>query len=224
MKDSVTQAIKEKNIKMRSRWYFVLQRGLAITGAVIVFFILIFSASFVIYALRQNGGSFAAGYGLGGFVDFIKAVPWSILLLSLALVLVLSILLKRYAFVYHQPFLYLLLFLIIVISLTGFFVAATSFHQGFFKYVTQSKLPFLTGFYEYEMTPPGDIYRGTVTGYAQNGFVIANIYDQTSTIVMPSGVHFSPDTVNIGDSVLVFGHASPDGTITALGFEKVMPQ
>jgi hypothetical protein len=226
MKDSVTAEIKEKNIRMRSRWYFVLQRGLAITGVGVVFLIILFAASFIIFAVRENGGTFAAGYGVGGFTAFVQAVPWSVLLVSLALILILGILLQRYAFVYHQPFLYLLLFLIIVVSLAALFIAATPFHQGIFNYATQSKLPLVEGLYEYETAPPsaGGIYRGQVTGYAQNGFVMQNIYDTTSTVLAPAGIQFSPSTVAIGDSVIVFGHRSSSGTIVAVGFEKIIPQ
>lgn len=146
----VFEAIKSRQSKMRPRWYFVVQAGLMILAVVLMFALVLFLVSFIIFALEQNGGLFAIHFGLNGWYSFLNALPWSVLLLSLALILILAVLLKRYAFVYHQPFLYLLLVLIVVISLTSFFLAASSFHRGFLH----TNLPLIGSFYSYEMAPP----------------------------------------------------------------------
>jgi hypothetical protein len=216
---NVFEAIKSGQAKMRPRWYFVAQTGLAIAAVVLMFALLLFFVSFIIFVLQQDGGLFATHFGFMGWYSFFRALPWTILLLSLALILILAVLLKRYAFVYHQPFLYLLLVLIVVISLTSFFLAATSFHRG----VLHSNLPLIGDVYHYEMTTPQDVYRGQITSLFSNGFIIENAIGQTSTIIIASDTPLSITNFKIGDTVIIFGRNESTATIEIFGAQKTSP-
>jgi hypothetical protein len=220
MDNDVIDQIKSNKTKMRPRSYFIFRAVLLIVIAVIVFLLLLFFVSFIIFVLRQDGGLLAVNYGVSGWDVFFHALPWSLLLLSLALILTLALLLKRYAFIYHQPFLYSLLALIIVVSLGSVFVAATSLHPGIMSYATRNGLPLIQGVYQFEMAPPGNIYRGEVIQMIPSGFILEEADGETSTIIIASNTPFAAADFPVGDYVVIFGHPASTATIEVFGMQR----
>jgi len=188
--DEVINIIKSTGAKMHSRRYFVAKTILAIVGAICLFFILLFVVSFIIFILQENGGLFATTFGPGGWLTFFYALPWSFLLLSIALILVLWLLLRRYAIIYHQPFIYILLFLIVIVSLTLFFLSASAIHGGIMRYTSRNQIPLVSGVYEFETTPMNGMYRGQVMFLATSSFVIENVFghDVATATINAAGV------------------------------------
>jgi hypothetical protein len=217
----VVDVIKKTHTKMRPKWYFVAQAGLIIIAATMLFLLLLYVVSFIIFALHQDGAWFAPHLGFSGWSLFFTALPWGLLLFSLILLLLLANLLKRYTFVYHQPVFYLLIAFIVIVTLGGFFVAATSLHKGLSHYA-ENNIPFLGSFYENETALPASVHRGEIIAFTNNngGFVIENEFGATSTVVAAAGVVFVGD-LNIGDTVLVFGPQQDGGVITAFGIQRV---
>ena len=224
MKDSdeIINSIKSGKAKMHSHAYFVAQAVFVILGAILLFLVILFSSTFILFALQQNGGLFAANFGPAGWSVFLQSFPWSILLLSLALVLVLWILLRRYAVIYHQPFLYVLLILVIVIALACLFISAGSIHGGIFQYASRNRIPMVSGFYEFETAPPGGIYRGQVIAIASSSFVLQDILGDTSTVILAQRIPGELIGVNQGDYVIVFGRPVATATIAASGVETIV--
>ncbi len=220
--DEVINTIKNSGAKMRSRRYFIAQAALVIVGAILLFLLILFVATFVIFALQENGGFFAINFGPVGWGIFLESLPWSLLLLSLALILVLWILLRRYEVVYHQPFLYTLLILIVVISLSFFFLSANAIHGGILHYVSRNQIPVVSGVYEFETAPISDVYRGQVIMLATSSFIFMNALGQTSTVFMVHGTAPELKTISPGSYILIFGHDVTTTTIHAYGVEKIM--
>ncbi len=102
----VIDVIRAKNMRMRPRSYFVLRAALIIVCATLLFLLLLYVVSFIIFALHQNGVWFAADFGPSGWSLFLATAPWGMLLLSFVLLILLANLLKRYTFIYHQPLFY----------------------------------------------------------------------------------------------------------------------
>ena len=223
--DKIIGTIKSGEAKMHSRVYFVVQAVLAVIGAIVLFFSILFVATFIIFALQQNGGFFATNFGPGGWNVFLASLPWTIFLLSLALLLILWILLRRYPAVYHQPFLYTLLLLIIVISIVAVFFFPSSIHGGIFRYASRNQVPVISNVYEFETAPPSDagIYRGLVVARATSSFVLENAAGQTSTVlVMPIDASSELRAADPGDYVIIFGHGVATATIQASGVETIV--
>jgi hypothetical protein len=149
-------------------------------------------------------------------------LPWSLLLLSLALVLILWILLRRYAVVYHQPFLYALLILIVIISLACFFVSASAIHGGIFRYASRNRIPVISGVYEFETAPMSGVYRGEVVVLASSSFILGNPFGQTSTVLVMPQASSELAELNPGNYVIIFGHGVATATIEADGLEEVI--
>lgn len=220
--DIIIEKIKSGDAKMRPRAYFIFQAILVVLAAFLLFLLIIFIATFVIFALEENGGLFAIDFGLAGWGVFFESFPWVLLLLSLALVLALWLLLRRYALVYQQPLLYTLLILVAAISLVCFFIPPPVFHGGILQYVSQNPLPVVSGLYAYETAPQRDIYRGEVVLMIANGFVLESALGHTSTVFMAPGQESELSAVGPGEYVLIFGHLVASSTIEASGLEKIV--
>lgn len=212
----IIAAIRSGDTKMRPRWYFVIQSILVVIAAVLILVLLILAISFIVFALEQNGGFFAASFGLTGWEILFLALPWSIILLSIALLLILIILLKRYEFIYQQPSLYVLLVLVVVIAIGSFFIEAVNFHTR----IEENNIPVLENIYHYETTPQNYIYRGMIVQFLNNGFVLENTAGQTSTFLVPPGVTLNLTLFKLGQYVMVFGEPGASDTVNMYGIES----
>ena len=217
--DRVIDTIKKTKTRMRPRWYFALRTALAAFAVTLLFLLLLYVVSFMFFTLDQDGAWFAAGLGLSGWSLFFTALPWGLFFVSLVLLLLLANLLRRYAFIYHQPLIYFLFACIIITTLGGVFIAATSFHSGLSRYATNN-IPVLGNFYERETALPASVHRGEIVAFANNGFVIADGAGMTSTVVAADGVIFVGNFY-LGDTVLVFGTRQANGTIKAFGIQRI---
>ncbi len=211
----VLEAIKERDLRMRPRRYFVLRAVLVALGASLLFLILLYVASFVIYALHMDGLWFAPEYGLSGWMLFFSGLPWGLLLLSLAILLLLAVILRNYEFVYHQPLFYPLFAFVVLIAIGGFFLGTTALHPDLSHFAAQNA-PMLENFYEYETAFPASVHRGVIISLGNGGFVIADGFGVTSSIVGGPVQGFQ-----VGDVVLVFGTRRDDGMIRAFGVQRV---
>jgi hypothetical protein len=216
---NVIDAIKSGKAKMRPRWFFIWRTVLIIGVTAVVLLLLLYVTSFIIFALHQNGAWFGLYFGLSGWAVFLKALPWGLLLLSFALLVLLANLLKRYAFIYHQPLFYFLFAFIVLVILGSFLIAATSFQPGFTRYAAEN-IPMMGSFYQFEMASPATIHRGEIVAFIGTGFIIENSLGITSTVVVAPGVGFS--SFHLGDTVLVYGSRQADGIIEAFGVEQVV--
>jgi|GEM_PF-2443790 hypothetical protein len=222
MKDKVIDAIKSGGVKMHSRPYFIVRAVFVVLGAMLLFFLILFVATFMVFALQENGGLYAAGFGPSGWVVFLTSLPWSLLLLSIALILILWILLRRYSIIYHQPFLYVLLILIVVISLACFFLSAGLIHGGIYRYVSRNPIPVVTGVYEFETSPMNGVYRGEAIMIATSSFILENALGQTSTVLLVPGAASELGGISPGNYVIVFGRGVATATIEASGVETIV--
>ena len=103
------------------------------------------------------------------------------------LLLILWLLLRRYPTVYHQPFLYVLLILVVVITSTTFALSASTIPGGIFGYVARNRIPVISGVYELRPLQWSGIYRGEVIVLATSSFVLGNEFGQTSTVLLVPG-------------------------------------
>jgi hypothetical protein len=125
--------------------------------------------------------------------------------------------------VYHQPLLYILFVLIVVVSLLCVFISAGSIHGGIYRYVSRNPIPMVSGVYEFETAPAGGVYRGQVVTLSTSSFILANDLGQTSTVFVMSAVASSElGEINPGDYVIVFGYGVATATIQASGVEKIV--
>ncbi len=212
--------IRERTIRMRPRRYFVVRGFLWVLAVILLFFILLYLASFIVFAMHKDGVWFAPGFGAPGWELFFGALPWGLLAILCALLVILSWLLRRYAFIYHRPLSHSFFISLLVVLAGGFIVGITAFQHDISR-LAQHDIPVLGGLYQVETAYPTDIHRGTIVLLGNNGtFMIVDGFGVTSTVMPASGIEALHE-FRAGDIVLVFGGRSSNGTINAFGIERI---
>jgi len=111
--DKIFNKIKKEQIKMRPKIYFILKAVLIALTTLLVAFFVLFLVSFIFFNLRASGAWFLPRFGLPVIGIFFKSLPWLLILITIILIGVLEILVKRFSFAYRRPILYSILFIII---------------------------------------------------------------------------------------------------------------
>ncbi len=220
-KQEVLEAIKERHVAMRPRWQFILAGVLAVIGGILIALVLLYLVSFIIFVLRQTGVGFVPSFGARGWFAFFVSLPWLLILFATIFVVILEILVRRYAFAYRRPLLYSVCCILALVIVGGFFVASTPLHRKLFVSAEEQHLPFGAPFYRgFGDREFGNIFRGRVVATTTEGFVLQGRRGPLMIIVtpqtqLPFDTEFLP-----GNIVVVFGDRS-SSTIEAVGVRTI---
>jgi hypothetical protein len=225
--DAIMRRIRDGKASMRPRWHFLLLSTLTALGVIIAFLALLFAVSLVLFFLRESGTLYLPGLGSRGWWDLLRSLPFSILVLLLLFVLVLEVLVRRYAFVYKKPLLASVLSIFVLVLVGGFVIAQTPLHGTLVMLARHDRLPPpLDSLYRPPfMMHADDVYPGTVVAILERGFVIADRGSGTTTVYLsartrlPEGKNFA-----VGDRIVVIGDGGASGTIEAFGIRPMGPE
>jgi len=220
---NVLTAIESGEIKMRPRWQFILQTTLLVTGAIIVLFALLYLVSFIIFILHETGVWFVPNFGLSGWFALFRRLPWALIGLAIIFIVVLELLVRRYAFAYHRPLLASALAMVGIVLVGGAFISATRFHNQLFEFARHNGLPVIGGIYRgFGMPGFDDIHRGLIIQAPTGTFIIQEDDGDTSTVIITPGTRLPFGAgFQVGDTIVVFGPEGPGALIPAFGIEKV---
>ena len=224
LKRAVMDAIKKDGVIMRPRWHFLLLAALTATGALILLLALVYLFSFVVFALHDGGSWFAPSFGMRGWFDLLRSIPIYLLILFAIFAVVLDVLVRRYSFGYRRPLLVSLGVIVVIVLVSGFIVAQTSFHRSLAFHARHGHLPQPFGMWygHPHHERPDDMYRGVIVATSSRGFLIRRGDESTSTIVvtpdtrLPYGKDFEP-----GDTLIIIGDEMGTGTVRAFGILEV---
>lgn len=225
-KQNILNKIKTGEVDMKPRWHFLLQSLLLVLGVFTAALLVVYLASFVLFALRQSGVGFVPLYGFRGISIFIMSTPWILIASAGALVVVLQVLVHKYSFSYRQPLLYSLLGVIALVLLGSFVIGKSQVHERLQEIETERGVPLLGQLYKgIEERRPENIMVGTIAEVTSNGFVLTSDQEETLTVLV------SPDTRQRNDSgyevgleVLVFGERVGAAEVRALGVRPAPPE
>lgn len=223
LKDTIMKGIHEGKVQMRPRWHFVLFSALVLVGSLLMCFTLIYAISLLVYLLQVNGEWFAPSLGLRGWASLLHSLPWLLLPLLVAFVVILEILVRRYTFVYKKPLLISVLGVMGVVIAGGFLVSLTPLHDRMARFDRIGMLPPpFDGLYREppEIRSP-DLYRGRILQVEAGRILVINRAGTTTILVdprtrLPYGSGFSE-----GDMIIVIGDYVATGTIHAFGIRTV---
>lgn len=220
--DKILSAIKSGEVKARPKWYFYAQSVLMAAGVILTGVALLFLASFIVFALRQNGGWFAPGFGFFGLHVFLTAMPWLLLVAVLGLLWLLESLLRRYQFSYQRPMLYSFVGIGLLVSVGTIVLSTARLHENLLERARHHQLMFAEPFYrQYGMPDLNNLTRGMILNKINTGYKIETASEDIFNVLispqtrLPYGYNFIP-----GDVVVVIGQRD-DGTIQALGVIKI---
>jgi|SRR5579872_555950 len=137
--ENILGKIKTGEVKMRPKFYFVSQAVLLGIAAVLLFLIAIFLVSFIMFLGRTGHNS--------NVHLFLKTFPWILIVASLLLTAILIFILKRYAFAYRWPLIFLPIAVIGIILIASLVAEFYSFHEKLESYAMHRHVPGLAPFY-----------------------------------------------------------------------------
>lgn len=226
MRDTVMKAIQEEAVTMRPRWHYILLSGMAATGVVVLFLMLLYVVSLGVFFLRESGVWFAPTFGARGWWELLNSLPMTLIVLLIVFTVLLEMVARRYSFVYRRPFLVSIVSILVVVMLGGILVEGTTIHHNLQIADRQHMLPPpMDGIYGHPShfyRPPG-LFRGTLLATTSNGFDALDIDgDGTTSIIMTPKTQLPDgDDFSIGDDVMVIGDMSGTDTIRAFGIHIV---
>ena len=211
---------------MRPRWHFLALSAFAGVGTLLLVLTLLYVASLAVFFMRESGAWFVPAFGTPGWFALLRSLPWLLVLLAAAFIVLLEILVRRYSFVYQKPLVVSILGAVIIIAVGGFLIGQSPFHRGLFWHARHNELPLPFGmWYREPFREPrsAEIYHGVVISASSSGLVVADINEEgTSTVIitpqtrLPYGADFAP-----GDFVVVFGDDMGSDTMRAFGIREV---
>lgn len=222
VRDRILSKIERNEVRMHSRIYFILLGGVVIVLAVLTLLLSVFLGNLLSFTLRINGHDGLLALGTQGLVLFVQVFPWWLLLITIALVILVAWLARRFSFVYRTPALFVFALLVAGALLAGFTLdRGTPLNDHLLQDADDGHLPApLSGLYQgsRHAPPPGSGgYRGTITHIDADRISLSDPDISTTTLIvfLPTEPHDGPLHLTLGEAVFVIG-SEVNGAIHAL--------
>lgn len=222
IQNAVLDKIKAGEAKMRPRWHYALKAVLILIGLIMVALAALYVASLSLFVMRENGALFAPAFGWRGMHVFFVSIPWILILLCIAFVIILELLVKHYAFAYRRPLLYSVAFVLLFTLFGSIFVVRSGLHENMYRQVVQKKLPVAGPLYRsVESHMPKRIHPGIVLEINDQGFTMQRRDKNIIFVIVTPRTHIlPPGVVSPKEEVVVFGEKNGGG-ITAFGVRRI---
>ncbi len=139
--EKVVSKIERGELKMKSKAYFVAKSFLVIGSLTLFFLLLLYFGSLIIFVLRINDILLFHGIGFYAIRNILLSFPWYLVFLIFALILLISVIGRKFQFVYRKPFIVFLLIVFTIVIASSFLVEKSSLHYSFFRLAEQERLP-----------------------------------------------------------------------------------
>lgn len=221
--DQVIEAISNGQVNVRPKWQLLAKSGLVVFVCLLLAIVIFYLESFIFFSLRHTGVIFLPAFGPRGWLLFMLYLPWLLILLSLILILVLEVLLRRYSLAYHRPLLYSLLALLIGAGFIGYLLAP--YHQPLYRVAQSNRLPLAGHFYrDLDRSDFSGMRRGVMVNVSGTNFVIQSWDGATSSVIVGDLRNLpGNDCCRQGDELFFFGNEGPD-EFQAQGMRIIMRQ
>lgn len=231
IRDLIEQKIQEGRVAMRPRWHFVLRAVLAVLGVLLVLLVGLYLVSFVVFVARTTDIGFLPEFGLRGVGYFLYSLPWVVIGIAFVFVIVLEVLVRRYAFAYRRPLLYTVVGGLMFVALGG---AALAYYTPI--HGPSHRLPIAQPVYRhYESLPVREVKRGRVVemhdGEPEIRMVAPSVRPDVRASEEREGKRVRVRTnkatkkaqgreLRVGDDVMIFGEDDGDD-IRAFGIRRL---
>lgn len=222
IKNEIIDEIKTNKIKMKPKSYFALRVLFSLLILMIVFLIVIFLASFIVFALNVNGGLLAVGFGLRGISPLFVSFPWLILLFAGLLIILLEILLNHFSFAYRRPLIYSFMGILVLVISVSIVVEKTPFHARLLDSAEKGNLPAIGKFYrQYTNMPLPNIHAGEVKTVNEQEIKIQKPNGEEITITVPlAGKSKVIQQIQKGDTIMLVGERK-NSHVQAVRMKKI---
>jgi hypothetical protein len=208
LKTKVLEHIETEHISPHTRIYFIIRTFVALFSIVILLLFALYTVSLTLYALQKSGLFLLSPFGVYGVFSIVNGLPWKLVFISFFSLLGLLMLTKNTFSVYRLPLLYLFLFVIGFVGVSGLYVAKSGMHPYVMtrieREVTKERLKPVSLY----LKPNVDLITVgvLVSSSTDQGFaLLASNGDQLEVMVNKDTKYFRKDLIVKGDIVLVFG-------------------
>jgi hypothetical protein len=214
---TVMATIEQGSVKMRSRWFFIIQTALVGACILVISGMVVYVVSLAVFVTEESGVWVAPQYGWQGFLLFARSIPWFLIISAVTLLSITEVMARRFSFVYSRPLAYSFALLVVCIAVAGSVVAQTSFHRSLSEFVNRHQVPIVPMWYKrYDPEAQQGVWRGRVIMRGDGRFVIERRSGLTTTIMISTETRLPPFPINENDRVMVIG-VGETSTVSAWG-------
>ncbi len=208
----VISEIKQENISMHSRLYFMFRTSLWVLAIVFIFAATLYLVSLITFIISGNALGGLAFFGMRGFVIMLHSLPWLLILAVASLILLLEFLSSHFRFMYKRPFVYSLLAFLTILIVGGTLLAKTTLHKRAFKLTESYNLPIAAPLYHgYALRHSEHMHIGVIEQIVGNEILITTRDGNTVTILIQKSTK-RPSRVVLEDGMTVMVVGKKDGT------------
>lgn len=218
IKSTILEFVEKNNITMIPRWKIILYSLLGIGGLFFTFLALVFMVSLIVFVLSKYGFIYMPLFGMGALTESLQALPLLLFICTLALICLVEILARRYAFSFRKPVLITLLGVTLIATFIGFLVALSPLHTEVRSYARDHKIGFVLRQYDRPGPRDATMLRGVVIA-TTSGAVTIQLFNDATTTVYASTTREQIMLPALGDDVIVFGRMV-GGTFEAVGIRQ----
>ncbi|MCX6756699.1 MAG: hypothetical protein NTW35_00890 [Candidatus Nomurabacteria bacterium] len=213
IKTNILQFVEKNKISMIPRWKFILYSLLGMTLTVFAFVVLTFFGSMIIFILSKYGFIYLPLFGLGGIMHGIRAVPFVLFILTVILIVIVEILVHKYAFSFRKPVITTLLTLTLSAIVFSSLLTLTPMHGEIRRFARENHIDFISRGYDRPLPIKEvggmTVLRGTIVSTTTNDVTI-KLFDDTTEIVYASTSIKDNDLPDTGEDVVILGHMVED--------------
>jgi hypothetical protein len=206
--ERIIDKIKEGEIKMKPKAYFIARMVLFVLGITVLSLFLIYIVSFIIFSSRISGGWFLPQFGFSGIGILLRSLPWLLISLSIILIIFLEIFAEHFSFIYKKATVYSLFGIIGIVLLAGFMVGLSPFHTSLFQSARNGELPLIGSFYERQGAPRfNNFHNVSVSSVGDKEFTVINPRGEILRVITEDQID---QELKEGDSILLIGQRDGD--------------
>ncbi|PIR98170.1 MAG: hypothetical protein COT89_00445 [Candidatus Colwellbacteria bacterium CG10_big_fil_rev_8_21_14_0_10_42_22] len=220
--EELIEKIKKEGIKMKPKFRFVLKMLLMVLGILITILFAVYLVSLISFISKGSGLGLLPPFGLRGFGLILIGLPWLLIGLSGASILILQILVKKFSFSYREPVLYSLIGIIIFVLFGGMAFGKVGLHERLLDRVEREEIPILREVYRSYGPPIGAGFNaGTLLEIGEKDLLVETINGDEIRVQITDDTHlpFGGD-FEVGQEIVVVGKAE-NGLIKAFGIRGV---
>ncbi len=218
----VIKEIKQENISMHSRIYFMFRTSLWVLSIVFISAATLYLVSLIAFIISGNALSGLTFFGMRGFVIMLHSLPWLLILAVASLILLLELLGSHFRFMYKRPFVYSILAFLTILIVGGTLLAKTTLHNRVFKLTEGNNLPIAAPLYHgYALRHSEYMHIGTIKEIVGNKILITTRDGDSVTVLIQKSTRRPPRAIlENGMTVMVVGEKKGT-TITADGIRPL---
>ena len=221
LEEKILQKIKEKGVRQKPKWQFVLQTVLLVSTTIIALLVTFYLISFVSLVSREQDLIRLFGFGPNFTFALVQAMPWMLLFLLVLLLGALQILVRYFAFGYERTVLMTLTLTIGLASVVSYGFYTFDKNMKFARFGERGEAPFLKPIHDkYRKGDQPNLLHGVVVSVYENSYTIETFRGSTTvTFIASDKTKLEPGaTLGVGESVFVVLERS--GTTTQALFVR----